>query len=136
MKKVKGNVSRVSSTLRRVYWGMFIYTPLPNHRGAHGSPSQGACAVTVSHLKTLMWLLSGARIKCMILVSCSSGVFDRGVCTARQEHLRKSCICTLYKGPDPTRVVDKRESTVASREIETTVFDPVSQYLSNISRRV
>ena len=27
------------------------------------------------------------------------------------------------------------EATVASREIETTVFDPASQFLSNISRR-
>jgi len=31
--------------------------------------------------------------------------------------------------------VHQTESTVASREIETTVFDPASQFLSNISRR-
>jgi len=43
----------------------------------------------------------------LILVSCSNGVT-----TTRQQHLRKSCICTLYQGPDPTCVGDKRESTL------------------------
>jgi len=43
---------------------------------------------------------------------------------------------TVGQPEHPTGVRFKTCATVASREIETTVFDPASQFLSNISRRV
>ena len=50
--------------------------------------------------------------------------------------VRCSMLCRIYERGKDLVSGENNRTTVASREIETTVFDPASQFLSNISRRV
>jgi len=59
--------------------------------------------------------------------------------TAAHHFIWRYLYASIQAAQTPTSklrfVTPDKESTVASREIETTVFDPASQFLSNISRR-